>query len=118
MSNGVVLKAQFSNNLQNKPGFQAVRSPTESISSGVSSPSPTSRSTSPACLLSSPIDPLVPVKLQVQAPTLAVDQLAASETLPAVPKSVGKVEMAVKILPFKGLQNGIENPTELLQKLN
>lgn len=40
-----------------------------------------------------------------------------SETLPAVPKSVGKFEIAVKIRPFKGLQNGIENPTELLEKL-
>lgn len=52
------------------------------------------------------------------APTLAADQLGASETLLAVPKPMRKVEMAVKIRQFQGLQNGIENPTELLEKPN
>ena len=130
MSNGVIPKPLFSNNIYNKPEFLAARSPTDSISSRASSPSPTSRSTSPAGILPSPIDPpFVPVKLRVPPPTLTVnipeskpalsaDQTLHSETLPATLKPVRKVKMTIKIRPFKGLQNGIENPTEFLEELN
>ena len=127
MSNGVIPKPLFSNNLYNKPESLGARSPTNSISSRVSSPLPTSRSTSPAGFLPSPIDPpFVPVKLQVPSPTLIVsvprsklaDQTLQLETLPATLKPVRKVKMKVKIRQFKGLQNGIENSTESVKELN
>ncbi|MCJ1348929.1 hypothetical protein MMC31_007162 [Peltigera leucophlebia] len=78
-------------------------------------------------LESSPVRPLGTSKqvyphhfVNVPGPKLAssADQPLPSETFPAILKSVKKIKMTVRIRPFKGLQNGIENTTELLEELN
>ena len=131
ISNGVIPKPLFSNNLYNKPEFQAVRSSTKNISLRDLSTLPVLRFISLVSIaLSFPNDPLfVLVKPQVPSLNLIVnisnlplvmitDQTSPVKTLSVLIKTSRKAKMIVKICPFKNLQNDFENLNEFLKEFS